>query len=82
MPVNQRLLVAKSRVAPKNASITRLELIGALTLAKLQSNVLKALKTTSIQAAFNWVDSITVLYWLGNRGTWSVFVRNHVKQIS
>ena len=82
VPVNQRLLVAKSRVAPKNASIPRLELIGALTLAKLQSNVTKALENITIRTVFNWVDSLTVLYWLANRGTWSVFVRNRVKQIS
>ncbi len=80
-PVNQSLLVAKSRVAPKDTSIPRLELIAAMTLAKLQSNVLRALKLQPIRSVHNWVDSVTVLYWLANKGTWSAFVRNRVKKI-
>ena len=80
-PVNQSLLVAKSRVAPKDTSIPKLELLAAMTLAKLQSNVLRALKLQHILSVHNWVDSVTVLYWLANKGTWSAFVRNRVKKI-
>ena len=80
-PVNQSLLVAKSRVAPKDTSIPRLELIAAMTLAKLQSNVLRALEVQPIRSVHHWVDSQTVLYWLANKGTWSAFVRNRVKKI-
>ena len=80
--VNQRLLVAKSRVAPKDGSIPRLELIAALMLVRLQTNLFKALKNINIRTVFNWVDSITVLHWLANKGTYSVFVRNRVKQIN
>ena len=80
-PVNQSLLVAKSRVAPKDTSIPRLELIAAMTLVKLQSNVLRTLKVQPIRSVHNWVDSVTVLYWLANKGTWSAFVRNRVEKI-
>ena len=62
VPVNQSLLVAKSRVAPKDTSIPRLELIAAMILAKLQSNVLRALKLQRIRSVHNWDDSVTVLY--------------------
>ena len=80
-PVDQNLLAAKSRVAPKETSIPRLELVAAHTLAKLQSNVSKALVSFPITAYHNWVDSITVLCWLANRGEWTTFVRNRVKKI-
>ena len=60
-PVDQNLLAAKSRVAPKEASIPRLELVARHILAKLQSNVSKALVSFPITAYHNWVDSITVL---------------------
>ena len=77
-PVNQSLLVAKSRVAPKDTIIPRLELIAAMTLAKLHSNVLRSLKVQPIRSVHNWVDSVTVLHWLANKGTWSAFVRYRV----
>jgi hypothetical protein len=81
IPFDRNLLVAKSRVAPKNLSIPRLELVAAHTLAKLQNNVKNALKSSPIASLHNWVDSVTVLYWLSDRGEWSTFVRNRVKKI-
>ena len=39
-PVSQHLLNAKSRIAPKGQSVSRLELTAALMLVKLQSNIL------------------------------------------
>ena len=79
-PISQNLLVAKSRIAPV-ASIPRLELIAAHTLAKLQSHVSEALKDMRIDKFHYWSDSTTVLYWLADKGTWSVFVRNRTKKI-
>ena len=63
-----------------DTSVSRLELIAAMTLAKLRSNVLKALKAQPIRSVHPWVDSLTVLYWLANKGTWSAFVRNRVEK--
>ena len=80
-PADQNLLAAKSRVAPKEMSIPRLELVAAHTLAKLENNVSRALASFPITAYHNWVDSITVLCWLAIRGEWSTFVRNRVKII-
>ena len=45
--ISQNLLLAKSKIAPV-ASIPRLELIAAHTLAKLQSHVSEALKDMRI----------------------------------
>ena len=80
-PVDQNLLAPKSRVAPKETSIPRLELVAAHTLAKLQSNVSKALVSFPITAYHNWMDSVMVLCWLANRGEWTTSVRNRVKKI-
>ena len=81
IPVSQNLLVAKSRVA-KPFSIPRLELIAALTLAKLQTNVISALDNPRVRDFHYWSDSTTVLHWLADRGTWSVFVRNRANKIN
>ena len=78
---SQNLLVSKARVAPKNLSIPRLELVAAQTLVKLISNVMKALSSWTISETLLWTDSTTVLHWLADKGTWSTFVRNRVKLI-
>ena len=81
-PVDQNLLAVKSRVAPKEMSIPCLELVAAHALAKLENNVSRVLASFPITAYHNnWVDSITVLCWLANRGEWTTFVRNRVKII-
>ena len=77
--VDQNLLPAKSRVALREMSILRLELVAAQALAKLENNVSRALASFPITAYHNWVESITVLCWLANRGEWTTFVRNRVK---
>ena len=81
-PISQNLLVAKSRISPKETSIPRLELIAAHTLSKLQHNVNTALKDVPIMENHFWSDSTTVLHWLADQGKYSVFVKNRVKQIN
>ena len=75
----QNLLVAKSRIAPKDVSISRLELVAAQMLAKLMNHVQKTLCLTG--EVDLWSDSMTTLYWLASKGTWSQYVRNRVKAI-
>ena len=75
-PVQQNLLVAKSRIAPRDLSIPRLELIAAHMLSRLMNHVKEVLKDQPIDDYHCWVDSTTVLYWIKGQGTWSQFVRN------
>ena len=77
----QNLLVTKSRLAPKALSIPRLELAAAHTLSKLMAHVKNALPDINITSINLWSDSMTTLFWLNNRGTWSKYVRNRVKAI-
>ena len=77
----QDLLVDESRIAPKNQMIPRLELVASLILVKMMAHVTDALHRFTMNKIVYWVDSMTVLYWLDNKGTWSPYVRNKVKKI-
>ncbi len=77
----QNPLVAMSRIAPNDMSIPRLELVAAHMLAKLVNKVKTALCNTDIGEVHLWSDSMTTLYWLANKGTWSQYVRNRVKAV-
>ena len=77
----QNLLVAKSRIAPKNQTIPRFELVASLILAKLMAHITDTLDCFTINRIVYWVDSMTVLYWLDNKGAWSQYVRNKVTKI-
>ena len=77
----QRLLVSKSRIAPKDISIPRLELVAAHLLSRLMNHVKESLHNVKIDEFHAWVDSTTVLYWLEDKGTWAQFVRNRTKKI-
>ena len=80
-PVHQNLLVAKSRIAPRDLSIPRLELIAAHTLSRLMNHVKEVLQGQPMEKYHCWVDSTTVLYWIKGLGTWTQFVRNRTRAI-
>ena len=78
----QFLLVSKNRVAPKETSVPRLELIGAVMLSKLIMHVKENIKHLVFSKCVSWTDSTTVLYWLKSKGTYSRYVRNRVGKIN
>jgi len=79
---DQHLLVAKSRIAPKDAAIPRLELIGAHMLSRILNHVMKILSDYPIKECHGWVDSTMVLHWIKDQGKWSQFVRNRIMAIN
>ena len=78
--VEVKLLSEKTRVAPiKQQTISRLELLGALIVARLVSSLLKSLPR-EIKPTF-WVDSTTVLSWVLHDKPWKQYVRSRVQEI-
>ncbi|GFU49758.1 uncharacterized protein NPIL_548861 [Nephila pilipes] len=76
------IMVAKIKVAPvKQISICRLELLGALLLARLFAAVFMVLPDYSISFRA-WTDFSVVLYWLAARPRkWKIFVANRTSEI-
>ena len=74
-------IFGKARVAPMKAlSITKLELQAALLATRLKDDILTAL-TVSMNHAYMWTDSTTVLQWLNSTEKLPVFVANRVGEI-
>ena len=78
------LVASKTRVAPLTGeTIPRLELLGAVILARLMKRVADALSEILKVDKFRcWVDSTAVLYWIiGEKKQWKQFVQNRIMEI-
>ncbi|GFU76804.1 DUF5641 domain-containing protein [Trichonephila clavipes] len=79
--VKVTLVRAKARVAPlKPLSIPRLELMACCIGSRLANSIVNALNLPNLRITF-WSDSTTALWWIKEKGSWSVFVENRVKEI-
>ena len=75
-----RLLCSKTRVSPtKRQTIPRLELLGAVILARLVQSVTSSLPL--LNGTYLWTDSMTVLHWICNRKVWKQYVLHRVEEI-
>jgi hypothetical protein len=80
--ITTSLITSKTKVSPiKRQTIPRLELCGALLLAKLLDHSRKVLKIP-LKDSHAWTDSTVVLSWLsGNSRRFKTFVGNRVSKI-
>ena len=79
-----RLVCSKTRIAPlKEVTIPRLELLSALLLARLVSNVSSSLEGELVLLEpLCFTDSKVSYYWIkGNDKSWKPFVQNRVSEI-
>ena len=81
--VKSSLVISKVKVAPvKRVTLPRLELLGAVLLARQLRLVREALCLKESVVSRYWTDSMVVLGWIrGDPSRWKQFVANRVEQI-
>ena len=81
--VNTNFVMARSRVAPmKLLTIPRLELLGAVLLARLLSSVLGFLSHLKFSRITYYTDSMNVLYWIQGTKTWNTYISKRLDEIN
>ena len=80
--VTQGLLVAKPRLAKRDLTIPRLELIGCHMTTNLLQSTSNALAHYPVIAIYAWTDSTVCLHWLQEGVKYKQFVSNRVKKIN
>ena len=79
--LSQGLLCSSSRLAKRNLTIPRLELVSAHMATNLLHNVRQALSKFPVVREVAWLDSTAALHWIKGDGQYKEFVRNRVKKI-
>ena len=80
--VKTHLLMARSRVAPiKTLTIPRLELLGAVLLARLMSTIKETLSEWTIRKTTFYSDSSNVLFWISGTNKWNSYISKRIEEI-
>ena len=75
------IIAARSRLAKKDTTIPRLELVASHMAANLVENVKDALEGLPVTRIMAWVDSKVALDWIKGEGNYKQFVNDRVKKI-
>ena len=78
-----KTILPKSRITPlKEITITTLELLGKLILARLMNSVkINIERNVQIDNIYCWEDSKVCLSWINSEKSFNIFVDNRVKEI-
>ena len=76
----QGLVCSKSRLAKRNLTIPRLELVAGHMAINLATNVQLAIDLYPV-SVHCWLDSTVALYWIRGQGEYRQFVANRVHKI-
>ena len=77
------LLTSKSRIAKRNTSIPRLELVSGQMAANMAKNLVAALRRWPIASVTVWMDSLVALFRIASpERSWKVFVSNRTRKIA
>ena len=79
--VTQSLVTAKARLAKKDLTVPRSELVSAHMATNLVMNVKNAVRELPKPTIYGWLDSTVALHWILGNGQYHQFVANRVHKI-